>query len=179
MQAVPVMLKCTLPNDILISPKVVVREVHCVEIKLAVSSERYEEIKNALADCGIVVSDSADLVLYEANRFADSLVVKGQDDGTIHIVSVSEIITIESYGHAIEVHTKSGSYRSSDRLYQLVNLLDPDKFLRISHSVIIAKDKVRQITPSLSMKFSLTMESGNRVDVTRSYYYIFKEAFGI
>ena len=150
-----------------------------MEIKLAVSNERYEEIKNALLDRGITISDSADLVLYEADRFADNLVVKGQDDAVRYVVPVSEIIIIESFGHTVEVHTESGSYRSYDRLYQLANLLDPDKFLRISNSVIIAKGKVKQITPSLSMKFSLTMENGKRVDVTRSYYYIFKEAFGI
>ena len=150
-----------------------------MEIQLAVSNERYEEIKNVLLELGITVSDSADLVLHEVNRFADNLIVKGQEDGSHHVVPVSEIMIIESFGHAVEVHTKSGSYRSSDRLYQLTNLLDPNKFLRISNSVIIAKDKVKQITPSLSMKFSLTMENGKRVDVTRSYYYIFKEAFRI
>lgn len=150
-----------------------------MEIMLAVSQERYEEIKKALLERGITVSDSADLVLYEANRFADNLIVKGQDDSSRYVISVSEIIIIESFGHTVEVHTKKGSYKSFDRLYQLVNLLDPDKFLRISNSVIIAKDKVKQIAPSLSMKFMLTMENGKRVDVTRSYYYIFKEAFGI
>ncbi len=150
-----------------------------MEIQLAVSNERYEEIKNLLLQLGITVCDSADLVLHEVNRFADNLIVKGQEDGSHHVVPVSEIIIIESYGHTVEVHTNRGSYKSSDRLYQLTNLLDPDKFLRISNSVIIAKDKVKQITPSLSMKFSLTMENGKRVDVTRSYYYIFKEAFRI
>ena len=150
-----------------------------MEIQLAVSNERYEELKNVLLQLGITVSDSADLVLHEVNRFADNLIVKRQEDGSHHVVPVSEIIIIESFGHTVEVHTNRGSYRSSDRLYQLTNLLDPDKFLRISNSVIIAKGKVKQITPSLSMKFSLTMENGKRVDVTRSYYYIFKEAFGI
>ena len=150
-----------------------------MEIKLAVSQERYEEIKKILLERGITVSDSANLVLYEANRFADTLIVKGQEDGSRYIVPVSEIIIIESFGHTVEVHTGKGSYKSFDRLYQLANLLDPDRFLRISNSVIIAKDKVKQITPSLSMKFTLTMENGKRVDVTRSYYYIFKEAFGI
>jgi DNA-binding LytR/AlgR family response regulator len=144
-----------------------------------VSNERYEEIKNALLDRGITVSDSAELVLYEADRYTDNLIVKGQEDSARYVVPASEIIIIESFGHTVEVHTKSGTYRSCDRLYQLANLLDPDKFLRISNSVIIAKDKVKQITPSLSMKFSLTMENGKKVDVTRSYYYIFKEAFGI
>jgi len=150
-----------------------------MEIKLAVSNERYEEIKNALLDRGITVSDSAELVLYEADRYTDNLIVKGQEDSARYVVPASEIIIIESFGHTVEVHTKSGTYRSCDRLYQLANLLDPDKFLRISNSVIIAKDKVKQITPSLSMKFSLTMVNGKRVDVTRGYYYIFKEAFGI
>ena len=150
-----------------------------MEIKLAVSNERYEEIKNALLDRGITVSDSAELVLYEADRYTDNLIVKGQEDSARYVVPAREIIIIESFGHTVEVHTKSGTYRSCDRLYQLANLLDPDKFLRISNSVIIAKDKVKQITPSLSMKFSLTMENGKKVDVTRSYYYIFKEAFGI
>lgn len=150
-----------------------------MEIKLAVSNERYEEIKNALLDRGITVSDSAELVLYEADRYTDNLIVKGQEDSARYVVPASEIIIIESFGHTVEVHTKSGTYRSCDRLYQLAHLLDPDKFLRISNSVIIAKDKVKQITPSLSMKFSLTMENGKKVDVTRSYYYIFKEAFGI
>lgn len=150
-----------------------------MEIQLAVSNERYEEIRNVLLQLGITVSDSADLVLHEVNRFVDNLIVKGQEDGSHHVVPVSEIIIIESFGHTVEVHTNRGSYKSSDRLYQLTNLLDPDKFLRISNSVIIAKDKVKQITPSLAMKFSLTMENGKRVDVTRSYYYIFKEAFRI
>lgn len=150
-----------------------------MEIKLAVSNERYEEIKSALQARGITVSDSAELVLYETDRYTDNLIVKGQDDTARYVVPASEIIIIESFGHTVEVHTKSGTYRSCDRLYQLANLLDPDNFLRISNSVIIAKDKVKQITPSLSMKFSLTMENGKKVDVTRSYYYIFKEAFGI
>ena len=150
-----------------------------MEIKLAVSNERYEEIKSALQARGITVTDSAELVLYETDRYTDNLIVKGQDDTARYVVPASEIIIIESFGHTVEVHTKSGTYRSCDRLYQLANLLDPDNFLRISNSVIIAKDKVKQITPSLSMKFSLTMENGKKVDVTRSYYYIFKEAFGI
>ena len=136
-----------------------------MEIKLAVSNERYEEIKNALLDRGITVSDSAELVLYEADRYTDNLIVKGQEDSARYVVPASEIIIIESFGHTVEVHTKSGTYRSCDRLYQLANLLDPDKFLRISNSVIIAKDKVKQITPSLSMKFSLTMENRKKVDV--------------
>lgn len=51
--------------------------------------------------------------------------------------------------------------------------------MRISNSVVIAKDKVTSISPTFSMKFVLTMANGQKVDVTRSYYYLFKESFGI
>ena len=95
------------------------------------------------------------------------------------VLSVDDISYIESFGHSIEVHTKDKTYQALDRLYKLANALDPDKFLRISHSVVIACDKVTKIAPTLSMKFILTMSNGRNVDVTRSYYYIFKEYFKI
>ena len=76
-------------------------------------------------------------------------------------------------------YTASGAvYQAQDRLYRLSARLDPAEFLRISHSVVIARSKVVRITPTLSMKFILTLRDGRRVDVTRNYY-IFKEAFGI
>ena len=81
--------------------------------------------------------------------------------------------------HSVEVHTRDKTYQAMDRLYKIVNLLDPNKFLRISNSVVINTDKVKKITSTLSMKFILTMSDGKSVDVTRSYYYIFKEYFDI
>ena len=36
-----------------------------------------------------------------------------------------------------------------------------------------------RISPALSMKFTLTLSDKRRVDVTRSYYYTFKEYMGI
>ena len=58
-------------------------------------------------------------------------------------------------------------------------MLDPEKLLRVSNSVIVAREKIRKISPSLSMKFVLTMSDGRGAVVTRSYYYIFREAMGI
>lgn len=150
-----------------------------MKIKLDVRNERYEEIKSALEKYEIEIDDTADLVLSESNAFIDNLTVKEKATNSRIILSVEDIVYIETYGHTVEVHTKSEVYQSSDRLYRIVSLLDPAKFLRISNSVVIAKDKVKRITPTLSTKFILTMENGKNVDVTRSYYYIFKEYFGI
>ncbi len=150
-----------------------------MKIRLSVSKERYSELKTALESCGIEIDDTADLILSEDNPFVDSLIVRDKETGEKVVVSVDDIVLIETYGHSVEVHSTKGLYQSSDRLYKIYSLLDQSKFIRISNSVIIAKNKVIKIAPTLSMKFILTMINGEKVDVTRNYYYIFKESFGI
>lgn len=149
-----------------------------MKIQLAVSKERHAALKSALEERGITVDDDADLVLSERSCFLDSLTVK-DGTGSWVLLPVDQIVLIETYSRIVEVHTETNTYQARDRLYQIANLVDPADFLRISNSVIIAKKKVRRITPALSMKFTLTMQGGRTVDVTRSYYYIFREAFGI
>lgn len=132
-----------------------------------------------LTERGIEIDDSAELVLSESDRFPDHLTVKELATNERVILPVEDIIFIETYGHSVEVHTKDADYQATDRLYKIVDQLDPDRFLRISNSVVIAVDQVKRITPTLSMKFILTMSDGKKVDVTRSYYHIFRERFDI
>lgn len=150
-----------------------------MKVKLAVSNERYKEIQELLIERGIEIDDNAELVLSETNRYIDNLIVRDAVMTERIVLPVDAIAYIETYGHMVEVHTADSTYQAMDRLYRIANMLDPEKFLRISNSVIVARDKVKKITPTLSMKFILTMTNGRNVDVTRSYYYIFKESFGI
>lgn len=150
-----------------------------MKIKLEINNERYAEIKSELEKRGIEIDDAANLVLSETNSFIDHLTVREKGTNTRIILSVEDIVCIESFGHSVEVQTQDALYQATDRLYRIVSLLDPTKFLRISNSVIIARNKVKRITPTLSSKFILTMTNGKSVDVTRSYYYIFREYFGI
>lgn len=148
-----------------------------MKVRLNVSPERQEELRAILLEHGIEVDEAAELVLSESNAFAGTLMVRRKGERVL--LPSNEIIYIESQGHTVEVHTLEETYQARERLYQVLARLDEEKFLRISNSVIIAKSKVQRITPTLSMKFILTMADGAKVDVTRSYYYIFKEAFGI
>lgn len=150
-----------------------------MKIKLAVSKQRYDEVETTLTQCGLEIDDNAEFTLSENNRYLDRLLVRDTLSEERVFLSVDDIVLIEAFGHTIEVHTLNKSYQVSDRLYKILDMLDPDKFLRISNSVIIARYRVKAIAPTLSMKFILTMQNGKKVDVTRSYYYIFKEYFGI
>ncbi len=150
-----------------------------MKIKLAVSKQRYQEVKRTLMQCGIEIDDHADLVLCENDQYLNRLLVKDPLSEARIFLAVEDILVIEAFGHNVEVHTQDKCYQVSDRLYRLAELLDPQHFLRISNSVIVATGKIKSIAPTFSMKFVLTMQNGRKVDVTRSYYYIFREHFGI
>ena len=150
-----------------------------MKVKLTVSEERYEEIKAALEKHGIQIDDNADVVLSERDKFVNSIYVKEIHSNERVVLPVSNIVYIETFGHKVEVYTQDQTYQAFDRLYQINDMLDPNMFLRISNSVVIKSDKIKRIAPTLSMKFILTMENDRKVDVTRSYYYIFKEYFAI
>ncbi len=150
-----------------------------MKIRLDVSDERYPEIAEMLKKHGVETDDSADLVLIENRHFSNSLMVKDKATNERVILPVDEIVFIETYGHYVEVQTESMEYQVMGRLYKLYDMLGTEKFLRISNSVVVAVDKVKKISRAQSMKFVLTMSNGRNVDVTRSYYYAFKERFNI
>lgn len=148
-----------------------------MKISLSVSEAKYNEIEQKLLSLGFTIDDDAPFVLTEKNLYAEYICAK-DEDVACHI-PVSDIVYIESMGHDIFIHTGDKEYRCTDRLWQLEKTLDPASFLRISNSVIIAKKQVRGIRSALSQRFTVTLSQGSKVDVTRSYYYIFKNEFGI
>lgn len=150
-----------------------------MKIRLAVSEESIEMVQKFLKEKGIEIDDDSPFILTERDHYTGYLAVRQIDSNEKIRLAVDDIIYIESFGHIIEVHGIGGVYQTSDRIYQLASMLDPTEFLRISNSVIISKKKVKQIKPSLHRKFGLVMQNGSQLDVTRSYYSSFRDAFHI
>ena len=149
-----------------------------VKIRIAVSQEREQAVAEALLRAGFELDDEAELVVLENDQSARHLAVRDKDGNRLHL-AVEEIVFIEALGHSVLVHGMDGVYQTADRLYQLCLMLDPKQFLRISNSVIIQRHRVKKILPAMSMKFTLLMADGSKVDVTRTYYNSFKSFFGI
>jgi DNA-binding LytR/AlgR family response regulator len=147
-----------------------------MKIKLNVDPTHYDEIKKILEEKGFELDENASYVLSE-NKI-QYLNVKDEKQNKTNI-AIHDIVYIESYGHELKVYTSNNVYKSNDRLYQVLEKLESHQFIRISNSVIIARNKIKYIKPTFSMKFILTMSNGNQVDVTRTYYYMFKEEFNI
>ena len=149
-----------------------------MKLKLMVSKEKEKDLIDFFAGLGIEIDDDADLVLTEKNRTISYLPVK-DSVGDRQSISVDEIIFMESFGHDVTVHTGHGEYMTQEPLGQLIGMLDPTRFLRISNSCVISARHVKKIKPLLSMKYSLTMSNKEVVEVTRSYSPIFRDFFNI
>ena len=148
-----------------------------MKIRLMVSEEHFSQIASELIAKGFEIDDSAELILSEKNVYADRII--GKRDDEIFRLKTSEISHIESFAHDVIAHSSGVEYKISERLRRLEEILDPKEFIRVSNSVIVSANHIKSIKPTLGQKFVLTMSDSCKVDVTRSYYYIFKEFFGI
>ncbi len=148
-----------------------------MRIKLKLSKKNEEAVAKELTAAGIEISDQGEFVLTEENDWDQRLRCK--DGADTVIVPIQDICYMESIGHNVFVCTDSNRYKTELRIYQLEALLPEDLFIRISNSVIIRRNSIERIRPALSCKFILHLTNGDVVDVTRTYYYKFKEFYGI
>lgn len=148
-----------------------------MKIRLMVSEEHYSQLAREFTAKGFEIDDSADIIVSEKNVYTDRII--GRQNDEIFRLRTSEISHIESFSHDVIAHCGGSEYKISERLRRLEEILDPKRFIRVSNSVIVAVDHIKSIKPAIGQKFVLTMSDGSKTDVTRSYYYIFKEYIGI
>ena len=148
-----------------------------MKVRLLVSEEKYTDIYKQLTAAGIEIDDQADLILSENNVCVKYLIGRQGDD--IFRLDVREITHIESFAHDIIAYSGGAEYKLTERLRRLEEILDPGEFIRVSNSAIVAVHHIKSIRPAISQKYLLTLTDGSKVDVTRTYYYIFKEFLGI
>lgn len=142
-----------------------------------VSEKNYDSVAEQLIKGGIEIDENSPFVLSERNAELSYLI--GRRDDEIYRLRLTDISHIESFSHDVIAYTGDGSFKINERLKALEKLLSPDAFIRISNSVIISVNHIKSIRPAFTQKFIVTMSDGARVDVTRTYYYIFKEFLGI
>lgn len=147
-----------------------------MRLKLVVSKEATENIKQAIKNQDIQYSDDASFVLYELHREHEFLLVKEQED--YFRVAVKDIIYIEARGAQVLAHTRDGIFQVKETMYQLEANLYEKGFLRIHKAFIVNKQDIKRIKTSLNMKFVLVLSNQETVEVSRSYYYHFKEEMG-
>ena len=147
-----------------------------MKIRLLCRREKERQYMEELRRGDVKFADPADLLLMEPEFHLD--VLKVRDARGMHLVKIDEIRYVESLDNQIYVHAKSGVFTMKDTLYHLEAVLYPAGFLRVHKSFIVSRAHIRSIHASLNMKFTLVLDNGEKLEVSRSYYYRFKEEIG-
>lgn len=148
-----------------------------MRLRLCLNKDRLAAISAELTSYGIEIDQESDLILTEESYNEGSIICR--DGAEKIIVPIEDICFIEALGHDVFVNTQTNTYKTNVRLYRMELLLPPNQFIRISNAVIIGRNSVLRIKPALGCRFFLTLKNGASVDVTRTYYYRFKDFFGI
>ena len=147
------------------------------KLKLRVLLDRDDPIMDELRELNIEIDESSEYVLTRRDTGINYLPAKDGDQ--TFFIPIGDIVYIDSLGHDVMIHTMDGTYVTKERLKSLEMMLDPDDFMRVSNSAIISIRGIRRIEGTILQKFYLHMANGDTVDVTRSYYYIFKDRLNI
>lgn len=145
-----------------------------MKIRLVVNDDKYNKIKLYLEKLGIDVDEvDFDYSLVENNHKINKIIGTKQEN--LYLIKPIDIIYFESFGNDVVCHTIDNKLIVKYKLYELENHLEESDFMRVSNSFIINLNMIKSITPTINRKFILIMKNDNKVQVTRSYYYKFKE----
>lgn len=95
--------------------------------------------------------------------------IQVKEGGKIVFVKVSAIDWIEAADNYVCLHCGVETHVMRETLTALEARLDPERFRRIHRSAIVNLDRVRELEPSFSGDFRVTLVDGHRLTWSRSY----------
>src|SRR5688572_1610319 len=90
-------------------------------------------------------------------------------NGKILIIRVTDVDWIEAAANYVRVHIGPKQFLVRETMTNLETRLDPDKFLRIHRSIIVRKDRIKELEPLFQGDYSVVLHDGTRLTSSRGY----------
>ena len=103
----------------------------------------------------------------------------GTKEGQTFIIDAADVMYCESVDKKTFIYTKDETYETVLRLYELEERLSGGDFFRASKQNIINLSKIVSMRPEFSGKIEVTLQSGERLYVSRQYVPILKTKLGM
>jgi DNA-binding LytR/AlgR family response regulator len=143
-----------------------------MKIRLLVNEKEREKLNKDLESLGYVIDDIDYDYTLVSNQSIDK--ITGYKDKEIFLIDPEDVLYFESFGNEIICHTNAVICKVKYKLYEIENLFAEKQYMRVSNSYIVNLNQIKSIKPTFNSKFILTMKNNDKVDVTRSYYALFK-----
>lgn len=108
-----------------------------INVTTNISKDHGEDIE-VIINTSKITKELEDLInLINETSKGEINTILGKDDNKISVINVDEIMYIYSENQCNFCKTEKGTFKISERLYDLESKLPRDKFIRISNSTII------------------------------------------
>ena len=92
-----------------------------------------------------------------------------KEDGRLVFVRPETIDWVESDGNYIRLHAGDTSHYIRETLAGLEAQLPSERFMRISRSIIVNLDRVKELQPLFYGDFAVVLQDGSRLNMSRTY----------
>jgi two-component system LytT family response regulator len=89
--------------------------------------------------------------------------------GRIVVVKTADIAWIQSAHNYVEIHDDKQTHLLRENISSIETRLSPDKFVRISRTVIVNVDRVKELEPLFGGEYTVTLQNGQRLTLSRRY----------
>lgn len=103
----------------------------------------------------------------------------GIKDGQTFILQPAEVVYIDTADKRTFIYTAKDVYETQLRLYELEEQLPKADFFRANKSCIIGMRHIRSIKADIDGRLLLTMDSGEKLWVSRQYAAEFRRKIGM
>lgn len=94
------------------------------------------------------------------------------------LIDEADIVALHAENKWCRIYTDTANYTCKKRLYEIDNMLSKD-FMRISKSIIVNLQKIKNVEAVFSGMLLLHMKNGSKEYVSRTYLPKMKEFLGI
>jgi two-component system LytT family response regulator len=89
--------------------------------------------------------------------------------GRHYLVPVRDVLWLESERNYIAVHANGATHLVRNTMKQIEARLDPDRFVRVHRSAIVAIDRIAAVETREHGEYTITMQDGKQVVSSRGY----------
>jgi two-component system LytT family response regulator len=99
--------------------------------------------------------------------------------GNIRIIPIHEVVYLEAADDYVKVHTADGSFLKHKTMSFFEKTLDPQQFVRVHRSYIVAVKNITKIDPYEKESYLALLKQGSRVPVSKAGYIKLREVLGM
>lgn len=103
----------------------------------------------------------------------------GTKDGQTFLLEPRDVIYIDTADKKTFIYTQNEVYETPLRLYELERQLPPSDFFRANKSCIAGIRHIRSVKADIDGRLLLTMDSGDKLWVSRQYAADFRKKIGM